>query len=143
MSSFDLIGYGPDGVPTVVVEAKNLRGTSREWAAELRQNLLQYDTQRSALFALIVPDHIYTWRAAAPPDALPDEDIDARPVLRPYFQRAGVTPRDVRARAFEELVAWWLEDMARAGEHAAKPKLRKSGLLDAVKGARIVREVAA
>ncbi len=143
MSNYDMVGYGPDGVPRLVVEAKSRRGTSREWAAALRQNLLQYDTQRSALFALVVPDHIYTWRAAAPPDALPDEDIDARPVLRPYFQRAGVTPAKVRGRAFEELVAWWLEDMARDGEHAARPKLRKSGLLDAVKGARIVREVAA
>jgi hypothetical protein len=95
------------------------------------------------LFVIVAPDKIYSWRAGAPINAPPDAEIDASPVLAPYFKRANAEPERIDPMAFELLVAWWLEDVARRGETTADEGLKGSGLLEALAGGRIAREVAA
>lgn len=147
----DIALYNPDGQLTTLVEVKNKIGTTREWAAKLRRNLLAHGSFRGADFLLLVtPDRLYVWKdAGAKPVALePTYEIDARSVLQPYFTRAGVDPATVSGKAFELIVAAWLADLTRLGSPAEKPAseeiwLADSGFLGAVKNARVELEVAA
>jgi hypothetical protein len=130
------------GRRTAVVEAKRRLGTDSRWAAQYWRNLRERRSIPSSdYFALIVPDRLYIWKSSAPPDAPPFE-VDARPVLAPYFERVGVGPGQIEPMAFELLVSWWLNDLARQGGDAQQvaPGLSHSGLLDAISGARIAHE---
>ena len=139
----DFVGYDGAGRLKVVVEAKRRSQTSGAWAAQFRRNLLAHGSALPGdLFAIVAPDKIYTWRAGAPTDARPDAEIDARPILAPYFERAKTAPDHIDATAFELLVAWWLEDVARQAEPISD-ELKRSGLPEALAGGRIAREVAA
>lgn len=137
---YDFVGYDGSGRPRVTVEAKSRTGTSPEWAAEFRQNLIEHMAPPGDIFAIVTPDRIYTWEAGASSDALPTV-TDATPILSPYFERAKVDPERIRFMAFELLVAWWLDDLARAGSPAADRGPAR--LAEALAGGRIVREEAA
>jgi hypothetical protein len=124
------------------VEAKRRLSTDSRWAAQYWRNLRAHRFVPSTdFFALIVPDRLYIWRSAEPPDASPYE-VDARPLLAPYFERIGVQPGQIEPMAFELLVSWWLNDLARqqVDARAVTPDLSRSGLLEAVSGARIAHE---
>jgi hypothetical protein len=141
---YDFGAYDGAGSLTVVVEAKRRSRTSVEWATLFRRNLLAHGNQPPGeLFAIVAPDKIYTWRAGAPIDARPDAEIDAGPILAPYFETAKAEPEGIDALAFELLVAWWLEDVARRGLASADERLNGSGLAEALAGGRIARDVAA
>ena len=139
---YDFAAYNRAGKLTVVVEAKRRTKTSAAWATTFRRNLMAHGTPPPReLFAIVAPDKIYTWRAGAPMDAVPDAEIDAREILAPYFERSKAEPERIDPGAFELLVAWWLEDVAREG--APDERLKRSGLPEALAGSRIAREVAA
>lgn len=139
---YDFAAYDGDGHLKVLIEAKRRSHTSRDWAAAFRRNLLAHGhTPEAELFVLVLPDRIYTWRAGSAMDAPPDAEIDAAPILAPYFKRAHVDPKTIDAMAFELLVAWWLEDLAR--QVGPDEQLQRSGLAEALAGGRIARDVAA
>ena len=73
--------------------------------------------------------------------AVPDAEIDAREILAPYFEKSKTEPERIDPGAFELLVAWWLDDVAREG--GTDERLSRSGLPEALAGSRIAREVAA
>jgi len=147
----DLALYDRDGQLAALVEVKNKVGTSREWAAKLRRNILAHGGFRTIdFFLLITPDRLYVWKHAGsePNPVEPTYDVDAHPLLEPHFARAGVNPAAVSGRAFELVVAAWLADLVRpAGSRenvAAQQRwLVESGLLDAVRHGRVEYEVAA
>lgn len=139
---YDFAAFDPAGKITLVVETKRRTKTSAEWATSFRRNLLAHGTPPPGdLFAIVAPDKIYTWRAGAEVEAGPERDIDARAILAPYFERSKTEPEKIDPGAFELLVAWWLEDVAREG--AADERLKSSGLPEALAGGRIARAVAA
>jgi hypothetical protein len=139
---YDFAAYDRAGKLTVVVEAKRRTKTSAEWAAHFRRNLMAHGTPPPGeLFAIVAPDKIYTWRAGAAMDARPDAEIDATPILASYFERSKSRPDRIDEGAFELLVAWWLEDIAR--ESKADDRLMGTGLVEALAGGRVAREVAA
>jgi hypothetical protein len=141
---FDFAVHDHTGRLTALVEARRRLGTSADWATQFRHNVLAHGPPpRADLFVLIVPDRLYIWQASAPADARPTYEVDARTLFAPYFQRIGVGPEQIEPMAFELLVAWWLEDLAREGMAPGTSELSRSGLLDAVSGARISREAAA
>jgi hypothetical protein len=77
----------------------------------------------------------------------PAFEVDAQPIFKPYFGRAGVNPADVSGRAFELVVAAWLGDLIRLAEQPENLSngqhwLVETGLLDAVRNGRIEYEVA-
>lgn len=137
---FDLAGYDHTGRLAVLVEAKRRAGTDSGWASELRRNLFERGVPQADLFAVIVPDRLYVWRASSPTGARPDHMIDARPLLAPYFARVGVSPDAITPEAFEMLVSWWLDDLTR--QDVVADVLEPSGLPRAVRGGRIEREAA-
>jgi len=147
----DLALYDRDGQLTAVAEIKNKVGTSRDWAAKLRRNILAHGDFRSIdFFLLVTPDRLYLWKDAGgdPIPVEPTYEVDAHPLLQPYFARAGVDPSEVSGRAFELVVAAWLADLVRSEGSAEKRAtdqswLVESGLLGAVRNGRVEYEVAA
>ncbi len=138
---FDFAGYDDAGRLAVLVEAKRRAGTDATWAAQLRRNLFAHGSIPEAdLFAVIVPDRLYVWRASSPMDALPEHDIDARPLLAPYFSQVGASPETIAPEAFELLVGWWLDDLTH--KEVVEGTLTPSGLPSAVRGGRIAYEAA-
>jgi hypothetical protein len=146
----DFALYDHDGRLLAVVEVKNKSGTSRAWAAKLRRNILAHGGFRSAdFFLLVTPDKLYLWKGAGaePAVVLPALEVDAQPIVQPYFEKAGINPADVSGRAFELVVAAWLGDLVRLTEQPenlcnGQSWLVETGLLDTVKNSRIEYEVA-
>lgn len=144
----DFTLYDQNGQLIAVAEVKNKPGTSRDWAAALRRNILAHGGIRHAdFFLLVTPDKLYVWKHAGPePTAVPpDFEVDARPVFEPYFKRAGINRDDISGSAFELVVMAWLGDVIRSAEQPGSPNgqywLAQTGLLDAVKKGRIEYEV--
>ncbi len=147
----DLELFSRDGQLRAVAEVKNRRGTSGDWAAQLRRNVLAHggfpDTE---FFLMVTPDRLYLWRRSGtePIVVHPAYEIDARPIFAPYFERAGVDPDGLSGPAFELVVETWLADLMRADALSAQSAaerngLAESGFLEAIKNGRIEYEAAA
>lgn len=144
----DLALYDGSGRLTAIVEVKNRFGTSAEWAARTRRNILAHGGRwRSDFFLLITPDRLYVWKDAGgdPVERLPKYEADLGPIFAPYFENADLDPRKVSGQAFELLVAAWLSDLTRS---SSRPKdrehqqdwLDESGFGTAVRDGRIEYE---
>lgn len=152
MASFytDLALYNREGRLIAVAEVKNKQGTSSEWAAKFRRNLFAHNGYSKANFLLLAtPDRLYFWKdtGVTPSVIQPTYEIDAQPIFSPYFEKAGVSPRNISEQAFELVVAAWLGDLVRS-EEPQEPTtgqgwLRESGFLMAVRDCRIAYEEAA
>lgn len=147
----DLILYRQDGRPVAVAEVKMKLGTSPEWAAQLRRNVLAHGGFRPAeFFLLVTPEWIYLWRdAGTEPVAVPPTFvIDARPLLKPYFDAAKVAAHQIDGHAFELVVGAWLADLTRTDATTLDPTtapdgLIQSRLLSAINNGRVEFQVAA
>ncbi len=141
--TYDFAAYDKDGRLSIVVEAMRQLGTNATWATKLRRNILAHGGVLHAdFFMVVVPDKLYVWKGAANPQAKPTA-IDAHGLFAPYFHRTGVSPATIEPAAFEQLVAWWLNDLARGVPAEVDPQLRQSGIVDAVSGGRVLRQLAA
>ncbi len=93
------------------IEVKTKLNASPEWAARFRRNILAHGTfPKGPYFLMVFPDRFYLWTGA---DAQSDQreptyTIDARPILQPYFERAGVTAEHISDQSLELIVASWL-----------------------------------
>ncbi len=141
----DLVAYDQFGRPVLLAEVKSAHRTSGQWAARFRENLLAHGTLPKAPFFLIAtPEHMYFWRQEDPisREEAPQFTMDATRELRPYFERFDQTPEKTGGQALELILFSWLLDLAESGQVRANqdPSLRwlaESGLLDALRGARI------
>jgi len=122
-SGIDFVAYDRDGRVVLLAEAKTRLGTSGDWAARLRRNMLSHGTLPWAKYFLIAtPERMYLWRQerSNPADVPPEFTIDAANVFRPYFQKLHQEPSKIGPEAFELLVLTWLTDIARSGEYKLK-----------------------
>ena len=141
----DLVLYDHLGRLIAVAEIKNKRGTSGDWAAKLRRNILAHGGFPHVDFYLIItPDRLYLWKGAGEqPDLIqPTYEIDAQPIFKAYLERAGVAPGDVSGGAFELLVESWLSDLMSSEKPVdqfanGEKWLVESSFLGAVKDGRI------
>ena len=141
----DVIAYDQAGRVILLAEAKSRVGTSAEWAARFRRNLLAHGTLPEALFFLIAtPERMYFWKQDRPgvSDQPPEFTIDATREFKPYFDKLEKTSQGVGEQALELLVLSWLTEIARTGDARAKkdPSLRwlsESGLIGSLEKARI------
>lgn len=109
---FDFGIFDQSGRPRAFVETKKRLAMPATWARDFRRNLLAHVSGGpQGLFAFVTPDRIFTWNSGAPMDAAPDAEVDAGPLLAPYFTRSHTTPSDIDPVAFEVLVGWWLDDL--------------------------------
>src|SRR5579863_7097830 len=141
----DFVAYGDRGQPVLLVEVKSQRQTSDVWAARFRRNLLAHGTLPKAPFFLIAtPERLYFWRQddREPKEELPHYTMETADELRPYFEQWEQKPGTTSGQALELIVFSWLNDIAEFGQSRAKESLAlgwlsESGLLDALKKARI------
>lgn len=147
----DLALYDPGGRLVALAEVKNKRGTSTEWAAKTRRNLLALGGFGDAdFFLLITRDRLYLWKDTGtdPVEIPPTHEVDAEATFAPYFERAGIDPGNVGGYAFELIVAAWLGDvmwsaLSTEGHGDDRDWLAQSGFRVAVEGGRIEYEAAA
>ena len=148
LATADLALYDRGGRLTAIAEIKNKLGTSREWAAQTRRNLLAHGRAYSAeFFLLVTPDRLYVWKGVGtePVQAPPTYEADTGPGFAPYFESAGVDPRYVSGHAFELLVGAWLSDLIRSEELTEELSddqnwLARSGFRSAVKDGHVEYE---
>ena len=141
----DLVAYNPLGEPVLLAEVKSTHQTSDLWAARFRRNLLAHGTlPRAPFFLIATPDHMYFWRQEdlSPNEEPPQFTMDATRELRPYFERFNQTPEKTGGQVLELILFSWLVDLAQSGEVRASQDasvnwLSESGLLDALRNARI------
>src|SRR5258708_1352624 len=122
-SSIDFAAYDREGRIVLLAEAKSRRGTSEDWAARLRRNMLAHGVLPSAKYFLVAtPERIYLWKQedTNTAEARPEFTIDAEEVFRPYFEKLHQEPSRIGPEAFELLVFTWLTDVARSEQHNLK-----------------------
>ncbi len=92
MLHFDFSLYDPFSQLAALVDIRSVRGTSTDWAAKLRRDLLAHDEVPRGPFLLVAtPERIFLWRdeAEGDPLATPDYEADAEPLFRPYLPKLG------------------------------------------------------
>ena len=146
----DLALYDRSGRLAAVAEVKRMLGTSTEWAAKTRRNMLAHGGLTHAEFFLLVTlDRLYVWKGAGtdPVPTPPTYVADPTAGFAPYFDSAGIDPQRVSPNAFELLVSAWLGDVIRSEDPPDEIDrdqgwLVKSGFLDAVRDGRIEYQAA-
>lgn len=150
-SNWDLSVDDRSGQRMLVVEVKTKRNASPEWAAQLRRNILAHGTfPKAPYFLMVFPDRFYLWTDADdhPEQSEPNYIIDARPILQPYFEQAGVGEDQISGQSFELIVASWLGRIIHASEpfedtDTSQQWLIESGLYDAITGGNFEHTTAA
>ena len=150
-ASTGLALYDRGGRLTAVAEIKNRHGTSREWAAQTRRNILARGSSCYAdYFLLVTPDRLYPWKDAGtdPVRIPPTFEADTQSEFSPYFEKAGLDPHHVSGNAFELLLSTWSGDVIRsegaAGKFAGNRNwLARSGFHTAVRDGRVEFEATA
>lgn len=143
---FDFATIDSKGKRRFQVEAKLRRGPriNAEWATAIRGNwMLQGEVPAADGLIIVVPERLFVWQEVAAGASPPTHDIDARPLLAPYFERLGTTAQQIGPRAFEQLVRWWLEDLTQQRPLAWTDELKRSGLVEALAGQEVLSEDAA
>ena len=103
--------HNRNGQRIIDIEVKTKLNASPEWAARFRRNILAHGTfPKAPYFLMVFPDFFYLWADADAQSerSKPTYTIDTRPILQPYFERAGVTAEQISAQSLELIVASWL-----------------------------------
>ena len=140
---FDFVVRNAAGDLVLAVEAKAKLGTDAAWAQEMRSRITSRSPiARSMALLLVTPDRMYVWRAEAASDTAPVM-LDSSILLATHFARVGVqSGRPVDAQVFEEIVHWWLQDLATG---VCEPPIEPNfdPVTKALKGGRLLAEIAA
>jgi hypothetical protein len=152
---WDLSVVSSDGKLVLAIEVKSKTNTSPEWATKFRRNMLAHGILPNALYFLMVfPDKFYLWTSSATyiSEREPDYTIDARPILNPYFERAGIisdTAGELRYRISEQsleiIIGSWLTEIIHSEKtpqnlDSSQLWLIESGLYDALSGGQLLYE---
>ena len=150
-AGWDLSIKDPKGQLVLIVEVKRKTNASPDWAATFRHNILAHGTFPNApYFLLAFPDKFYLWAntEAYPEQTQPTYAIDARPILRPYLEGAGVTADQISGQSLEIIIASWLGEIIHSGQPPTTDDISlywlvESGLYNALAGGRFDHEAAA
>ncbi|MDJ0616219.1 MAG: hypothetical protein QNJ63_05595 [Calothrix sp. MO_192.B10] len=151
-SNWDLSVYNRDGQLVLVVEVKRKTNVSTEWVTKFRRNLLAHGIfPKAPYFLIALLDKFYLWtNAEADLDLLsePTYIIDARPILNPYFERAGVTAEQISPQSLELIITSWLGEIIHSEKlpenvDTSQRWLIDSGLYAALAGGKFKHEAVA
>jgi hypothetical protein len=87
MARADIVVYDQTKNIQLIVEVKNKLGASREWAAQMRRNLLTHAVVPNApYFLLALPDLSYLWvdSHTQSGEILPSYEFKTKDILFPY-----------------------------------------------------------
>jgi hypothetical protein len=141
----DLLVRRQDGKPVAVIEIKNSLNLSRDVAAEMRRNLLDYGLQPSApYFMLLSQDTGFLWNGVDEDgaEAQPEYEFPMESIVARYLRTPNSNVR-LRGPQLELLVLQWLLDLTNGSLQVTdepEKSLALSGLLDSLKGADIELE---
>jgi hypothetical protein len=140
----DFLVLSPDDRVQLVVEVKNLRGISPEWAADYRRNLLAHSILPDAdFFLLAFSESLFLWdNARGDAEALPHYQAPTRETLGPLLVDVG------GEEGLEAAVSAWLYALTSPslGEGEAKRRygwLVDSGLYSRIRGGHVKYSAAA
>ncbi|MBW4657054.1 MAG: hypothetical protein KME15_00110 [Drouetiella hepatica Uher 2000/2452] len=150
-AQWDLSVRDRNGQLALVIEVKGKTNVSPEWAARLRRNILAHGTFPKAPYLLMVfPDKFYLWAGAEIhlDQSEPDYIIDARPILQPYFEQAGVRGDRISGQSLVLIVESWLGEIIYSKKsfetlNDSQHWLIKSGLYAALAGGKFEHEAVA
>jgi hypothetical protein len=150
-AGWDLSIKDRNGQLVLVVEVKRKTNASPDWAAAFRCNILAHGIFPTApYFLMVFPDKFYLWANTEthPDQTKPTYTIDARPILQPYFERAGVRADQISGQSLEIIIASWLGEIMYSDQSAEALDsslywLVESGLYNALAGGRFDHEAAA
>lgn len=133
------------------IEVTTKFNASPKWAARFRRNILAHGTfPKAPYFLMVFPDRFYLWTDgdAQSDQSEPTYTIDARPILQPYFERAGVTAQQISDQSLELIVASWFGTIIYSEKSPedideSQRWLVDSGLYDAVVGGKFKHEAVA
>jgi hypothetical protein len=134
-----------------LVEVKRKLGTSAEWAATLRRNILAHGYfPQTRFFLLATPDRFYLWKDSGVSSAFvqPDYEIDPTPILKPYSERTGISIGTMSKESLGLIIDTWLDKIVHSDNLPLRYEntqdwLVESGLYDAIKGGRTILDLAA
>ena len=144
--------YNKDGQLVLVIQVKGKLNASAQWASQLRSNILAHGIYPKApYFLMVFPDKFYLWtnEDAQLDISEPTYVVDARPILKPYLDKAGITPgQKISSQSLVLLVASWLSkiiysDLPLGEMDESERSLVDSGLYAAIAGGSFGREAAA
>ncbi|MDP8964446.1 MAG: hypothetical protein M3O33_10775 [Cyanobacteriota bacterium] len=150
-TDWDLSIHNRNGQRIIDIEVKTKLNALPEWAARFRRNILAHGTfPKAPYFLMVFPDRFYLWTDAdaQSEQSKPTYTIDARPILQPYFERAGVTAEQISDQSLELIVASWLGTIIYSEKSPedideSQRWLVDSGLYDAVVGGKFKHEAVA
>jgi hypothetical protein len=147
----DIFAFDRNGQLVLIAEAKSKRGTSSDWAAKMRRNMLAHDLMPNApYFLLALPDAFYLWDGSGRSAQFsePTRRIDPHKFLKPLYEKTGISPTNLTERTFEFIVTSWLNQVLRADSsrdlrNGEQDWLVESGLFDRLLGGHLELETAA
>ncbi|AFY91209.1 hypothetical protein [Chroococcidiopsis thermalis] len=148
---WDLAVDNRNGQLVLAVEVKRKTNVSPQWAASLRRNILAHETfPKAPYFLMVFPDKFYLWTdtEAHLEQSEPTYAIDPRPILQPYFERAGVREEQISGQSLELIIASWLGEIIHSEKlpedvAAQQHWLIDSGLYAALAGGKFEHEAVA
>lgn len=137
-----------NGQLALAVEVKRKTNASTEWASQLRSNILAHGTlPKAPYFLMAFPDRFYLWtqKDNELEKSEPTYQIDARNIVGPYLERAGIEAEEISSQSLEVIVLAWLYEImepAKAAEQAYNVPhwLVESGLYSALAGGEVEQE---
>jgi hypothetical protein len=108
-----------------------------------------YGMPKTPFFLLALPQVFYLWKISDnSSDNLiePTYKIDPKPLLKPYFEKSGVSPEKISGSSFELIVFSWFNELLlgikRENEVYFKNQdwLFDSGLVDAIRGGQVIND---
>ncbi len=151
-TGWDLAVYNKDGQLVLVVQIKGKLNALAQWASQLRTNILAHGIYPKApYFLMVFPDKFYLW---ANVDAQldmsePTYAVNARPILKPYLDKAAITQgQKISSQSLILIVASWLSKIIYSEQPPSETDeseqwLVDSGLYTAVAGGSFGREAVA
>lgn len=130
---WDFAVYNRDNKLVLVVEVKARLKTSTNWATNLYRNILSNTTPTTtSYFLMTFPDKFYLWandNKQINTDQ-PTIEVDAQPILQPYFDQSGITPHQISGASFELVIAAWLNSVIQSSAQEGSNKLTEQWLYD-------------
>jgi hypothetical protein len=151
-TGWDLAVYDKHGQLVLVVQVKGKLNASAQWASQLRSNILAHGIYPKApYFLMAFPDKFYLWtnEDAQLDISEPTYVVDARPILKPYLDKAGITQgQKISSQSLVLIVTSWLSkiiysEMPLGETDELERWLVDSGLYAAIAGGSFGREAVA
>jgi hypothetical protein len=119
----DFAARDRQGRVVLLAEAMSRPGTTGEWAAHLRTNMLAHgDLPPSRYFLVATPEHMYFWSQEDPgPEQGPDFTLDTPEVLERYLRSLKLEPSGIAPEAFKLLILTWLTVISQFVDRGLRP----------------------